>query len=127
LPRHTRRTRNQAPSLGKGQQPAVPAHFYRRVAAPTVEPAPGGEELAGQPDIDSVTRDLIAGRNTLATSPESLGVVASPRAGASVRQQPARDRLGVTDYGYVIGELKRIFLTAGIIFTLLILIAIAQH
>jgi len=127
LPRQTRRTRNQAPSLRKGQQPAVPAHFYRRTPTPTVEPAPGGDALAGEPDVDSALGAQNAPARSAGAGPEPRGAAAPPRGRGAALQQSTRERLSHTDYGYVIGELKRIFTTAALIVLLLIVIAILRH
>ncbi|HZQ34407.1 MAG TPA: hypothetical protein VFD32_00630 [Dehalococcoidia bacterium] len=125
MPRQTRRSRNQAPTLRKGQQPAVPAHFYRRTPAPTLEPEPGSEQQAGAPDIDSAA---------LPAEPEAaVHAASSPAPAAGMRsrpvsaRQPAAPRIAVTDYGYVIGEVTRIFTIAAIIIVLLIVIAILRH
>ena len=117
MPRQTRRTRNQAPTLRKGQQPAVPAHFYRRTPAPTLEPPPGGEEQAGAPDIDSAAlapapEPAMARGQTPAPTPIAN---TGPRGRSAARLAAAAPRIAVTDYGYVIGEITRIFTTAGII------------
>jgi len=128
LPRQTRRSRNQAPSLRKGQQPAVPAHFYRRTPAPTLEPPPGSEEQAGEPDLDSAALDRPAAPSSRAlAAPGAPAATAGPRGRTAARAEAARERLSHTDYGYVIGEVKRIFVTAAIIIVLLIVIAILRH
>ncbi len=128
MPRQTRRSRNQAPALRKRQQPAVPAHFYRRSPAPTLEPAPGSEEQAGAPDLDSAALANAPEAQPVATpapvQPLSAGVRPRPTA---PRQPAATPRVAVTDYGYVIGELTRIFTTAAIIVVLLIIVAILRR
>lgn len=128
MPRQTRRSRNQAPTLRKGQQPAVPAHFYRRTPAPTLEPPPGGDELAGAPDSDSAALSAAPDAPAAATAAPAPAPFAGSRPRPTAPRQPAAaPRTAVTDYGYVISELTRIFTTAAIIVVLLIVIAILRR
>ena len=57
----------------------------------------------------------------------SSTTISSDTSVAAKESTPISARLAATDYGYVIGELKRIFITAAIIVILLVVIAVLRH
>lgn len=125
MPRQTRRARSQASAQRKGAEPVVPRHFYRREPAAAVE-APA------EPD-----RESEAAGSALESDPAYLRP-AEPARLATAAPRPAprgiaraavasKERLASTDYGYVVGELKRIFLTAALIIAFLIVVALIKR
>ena len=129
MPRQSRRVRTQSTGR-KRTTPIIPRHLLEGVRPATLQP----------PAID-VSDDMVV--EELETAP---AMAASPRiernpaprpeprsgfvrAGsiAAKESTPISARLAATDYGYVIGELKRIFITAAIIVILLVVVAVLRH
>ncbi len=100
----------------------------RRPGPATLEPLP--EDTATVTESDVVTpvdaprvdRSFAAARTAPAASLPSRAESRAARA-----EQEIAARRSVTDYGYVMGELKRIFITALIVVIGLAIIAIVHH
>ena len=98
----------------------------RRGGPATLEPEDAALPVQDSDNVPAteaprVDRSFMASRAANAASPARPA--AATRPGAPI---DAARRL-VTDYGYVIGELQRIFITAAIIVVALIVIALLRH
>ncbi len=123
VPRQTRRARMQTAGR-KRTTPLIPRHLLDRSGPATLEP----------PSSDDVDLETLETAPEMASAPliERKPAPAPPSAfirRATVEKPAAASpaRLASTDYGYVVGELKRIFLTAAIIVVLLIVVALLRR
>ncbi len=123
MPRQTRRARIQTGGR-KRSTPLIPRHLLERSGAATLEPPTGDdvafETLEAAPEMASAP--MI--ERTPAPAPPSTFM---RRAMAEKPAAASPARLASTDYGYVVGELKRIFLTAAVIVVLLIVVALLRR
>jgi hypothetical protein len=124
LPRQTRRARNQTTGTRKRSEPAIPRHFYQTApTAPVQEPSLDVDDATEEPDVDSSVIARAATPTRFATQVATAPVArARPAASAGVAS-----RLASTDYGYVVGELKRIFITAAIVVAMLLVVALVKR
>ncbi len=128
MPRQSRRARLQ--SGARKREPNIPRHLLERANSATLEP----------PSIDAtgtvVDLPAAAAAPSPAPQPErsyrELSSVAARFGGlektapAIGKPAPAANKWATTDYGYVVGELKRIFITALIIIVFLIAVALIK-
>jgi hypothetical protein len=92
----------------------------------TLEPPTATEAVEGQPDIDS---SLLAPTEPVVEEQPrytAKRTVLTARTATAPAKEPA-SKWATTDYGYVVGELKRIFVTALIVIAFLIIVAILKH
>lgn len=133
MPRQSRRARTQA-GARKRSDAIAPRHPHLRTSPLLLEPE---EETP-----DTVERELAATdeplvpirqeRRFTAMQPTQSGdnPFRRPSAAAEARRtasEAIESRVAMTDYGYVIGELKRIFITAGVVVLLLAVVAIVNN
>jgi hypothetical protein len=102
-------------------------HIYRKRTTPPVPAGPSAGEDRSEPDgvEEPVTADISTTQPAPYIRRQSAATTLS-RAPAPA-QAPRAGRALVTDYGYVVGELKRIGLTFGGLIVLLIVISRFLH
>ena len=105
----------------------VPRHFYRREPA-AADAAPAEPELVSQETDAAPEGPSPYLRPTDPARPPSGSPRPAPAARGVARAALAsKERLASTDYGYVVGELKRIFATAALIVVLLVVVALIKR
>ncbi|MHB8575821.1 MAG: hypothetical protein ACYDCQ_10890 [Dehalococcoidia bacterium] len=132
MPRSTRRSRTQGTGQRKRPEPNIPHHLIRHGGPATLEPLEAGDvsvqesDLVAPADAPRVDRSFLSATSTPAPPPRAP--VGSPRAATPARAPAAETpRRAATDYGYVIGELKRIFITALVVIVALIVITLLRR
>ena len=131
MPRQSRRVRTQSTGR-KRTTPIIPRHLLEGARPATLEPPATEvsedmvvEELETAPAMAASPR--IDRNPAPAPRPEPRSGFVRAGSVAAKESTPVSARLAATDYGYVIGELKRIFITAAIIVILLVVIAVLRH
>lgn len=126
-----RQSRRDRTTTRRRTQPALPHHLYERRDAE--DDAPTQHESEPDTSATEATTLTLEAVPPPPTAPVQRGgapapVVPAVRRGSSVRDRVATTtRLAVTDYGYVLPELKRIFAVAAVVVVLLIIIAIVHR
>ncbi len=142
MPRQTRRARLQ-PGARKRTTPLIPRHLLERAGPATLEPSERAEPKENGESEAGALEELEAAPQMAAAPRIERGFVppvalpttpAKPASGFSRRAQPVEKsgvslaaRLASTDYGYVVGELKRIFITAAVIVILLVVVTLLRR
>jgi hypothetical protein len=96
----------------KRTTPLIPRHLLERSGPDTLQAAP---DMASAPMIDR------------SPAPPAAPSTFIKRAQAEKLASASPVRLASTDYGYVVGELKRIFITAAVIVALLIVVTLLRR
>jgi len=129
LPRQSRRARMQHPGARKRTEPAIPRHLYesstRTLTEPAESPSVREDDFAVEPERPETPVRLNRFRAPATPAARSNAPVTGVFANRT--QAPVAARLASTDYGYVVGELKRIFITALIIVILLVVVALLRR
>lgn len=133
MPRQSRRARTQ--SGARKREPNIPRHLLERAKSATLEPpvpvidaAPDEVELPSDVAAATVAPALHTERPYRDASPVAARFGGAERTAPAIgRPAPAASKWATTDYGYVVGELKRIFLTALIVIVFLIVVALLKR
>ncbi|HZU78033.1 MAG TPA: hypothetical protein VFA70_14800 [Dehalococcoidia bacterium] len=118
----------------KRTEPLAPRHPHLRTAPLVLEPeerslateeAARPVQAAAQPEAEAERRFTARSMPAPTSNP-----FRRPSAAATALREAASasaTKIVTTDYGYVVGELKRIFLTAAVIILLLIVVALLRR
>lgn len=129
MPRQSRRARTQ--SGARKREPNIPRHLMERSGSATLEPPPIdlGDGLHVVDEVDSAepAPDLTAARPGRDRSDVAARLGGPAKTAPTIgKPVPTASKWATTDYGYVVGELKRIFLTALLVIVFLIVVALIK-
>jgi hypothetical protein len=110
-PRHPHLRSAQAPLMLEPEQEQAAVDLDTAQTVYVAPAAPVERRFTAQPSVSSAPNPF-----------------RRPSAAAQAREStPVASRLTTTDYGYVVGELKRIFITAAVVVLLLIVVALLKR
>jgi hypothetical protein len=128
VPRQSRRSRIQSTGR-KRSEPLAPRHPHLRSSPMVLDAEDQALEIDEEETAQSVyVAPVVERRFTAPAVPSVPNPFRRPSAAALAREGAvAPSKLTSTDYGYVVGELKRIFITAAVVILMLVVVALIKR